>query len=64
MPAEVLPTWRNGRSGVDGIQKRLDRVYVSDATLMHQPDIDRGWNSLLFPIMHLCSFNWILVTCL
>jgi hypothetical protein len=29
VPAEVLPTWRNGRSGVDGIQKRLDRVYAS-----------------------------------
>jgi endonuclease/exonuclease/phosphatase family metal-dependent hydrolase len=27
-PAEVVPTWRNGRSGVEGIAKRLDRIYV------------------------------------
>jgi hypothetical protein len=27
-PSEVVPTWRNGRFGVDGIQKRLDRVYA------------------------------------
>jgi hypothetical protein len=32
-PTEVVPTWRNGRSGVDEIQKRLDRVFASDDTL-------------------------------
>jgi hypothetical protein len=29
-PAEVVPTWRNGRIGVEEISKRLDRVYVSE----------------------------------
>jgi endonuclease/exonuclease/phosphatase family metal-dependent hydrolase len=28
-PAEVVPTWRNGRSGTEGISKRLDRIYVA-----------------------------------
>jgi hypothetical protein len=27
-PAEVVPTWRNGRSGSEGISKRLERFYV------------------------------------
>jgi hypothetical protein len=26
----VVPTWRNGRIGVDEILKRLDRIYVSE----------------------------------
>jgi hypothetical protein len=33
-PPEVMPTWRNGRSGVESIQKRLDRVCVSDSLLV------------------------------
>jgi hypothetical protein len=28
-PADLVPTWRNGRSGVHRIQKWLDRVYAS-----------------------------------
>jgi hypothetical protein len=28
VPIEVVPTWHNGRSGDDGIAKRLDRIYV------------------------------------
>lgn len=31
--AELVPTWRNGRSGSESIQKRLDKVYVSDMIL-------------------------------
>jgi hypothetical protein len=27
-PTEVVPTWRNGRTGVDEIVKRLDMIYV------------------------------------
>jgi hypothetical protein len=29
MSNEVVPTWRNGRKGVDSIMKRLDRNFVS-----------------------------------
>jgi hypothetical protein len=29
-PAELVPTWRNGRSGEYGIAKRLDRIYVAE----------------------------------
>jgi hypothetical protein len=28
VPVEVVPTWCNGRSGDDGIEKRLDQIYV------------------------------------
>jgi len=28
MSNEVVPTWRNGRKGVDSIMKRLDRNFV------------------------------------
>jgi hypothetical protein len=27
-PGEVVPTWQNGRSGADSIEKCLDRIYV------------------------------------
>jgi endonuclease/exonuclease/phosphatase family metal-dependent hydrolase len=27
-PAEIVPTWRNDRSGDDSIAKQLDRIYV------------------------------------
>ena len=30
-PTYVGPTWRNGRSGIDGISKRLDRFLLSDS---------------------------------
>jgi endonuclease/exonuclease/phosphatase family metal-dependent hydrolase len=33
MPAVLLPTWRNGRRGEEEIQKRLDRIYVSESLL-------------------------------
>jgi endonuclease/exonuclease/phosphatase family metal-dependent hydrolase len=29
-PAEIVPTWRNGRSGDDSIAKWLDRIYVAE----------------------------------
>jgi hypothetical protein len=32
-PAELLPTWRNGRAGAAGIAKRLDRFLVADNLL-------------------------------
>jgi hypothetical protein len=32
-PAQVVPTWRNGRSGTEGISKRLDRFYVVENVL-------------------------------
>jgi hypothetical protein len=51
-PAELVPTWRNGRSGGQGIQKRLDRVYASKLFLLIQLGIDRGWNSHSYRIMH------------
>jgi hypothetical protein len=41
-PAELVPTWRNGRLGAHGIQKRLDRVYVSEA-LMVESTRYRSW---------------------
>jgi hypothetical protein len=50
-PAEVMPTWHNGRSGADGIQKILDRVYASDSILNESPGITLGWNSLIFLTM-------------
>jgi endonuclease/exonuclease/phosphatase family metal-dependent hydrolase len=28
-PTKVVPTWRNGRTGVDEIVKRLDMIYVT-----------------------------------
>jgi endonuclease/exonuclease/phosphatase family metal-dependent hydrolase len=46
-PSEVVPTWRNGRFGVDGIQKRLDRVYASEA-LLNDSALYRSWVELPF----------------
>jgi endonuclease/exonuclease/phosphatase family metal-dependent hydrolase len=34
LPAEVAPTWRNGRCGADEILKRLDKVLVSEDLLL------------------------------
>ena len=33
-PAELVPTWRDRRTGTQNIQKRLDRMYVSEALLV------------------------------
>ena len=46
-PAEVVPTWRNWRFGVDGIQKRLDRIYAS-AQLLNDSTLFRSWVELTF----------------
>jgi hypothetical protein len=32
-PAELLPTWRNGRVGISGIEKCLDRFLISEDLL-------------------------------
>jgi hypothetical protein len=32
-PAELLPTWRNGRAGSTGIAKRLDRFLVAEGLI-------------------------------
>jgi hypothetical protein len=29
-PDELVPTWRNGRSGTEAISKRLDQVLLSE----------------------------------
>jgi hypothetical protein len=41
-PLELVPTWRNGRSGEQNIQKRLDRVYVAEG-LLHESARFRSW---------------------
>jgi hypothetical protein len=46
-PSEVVPTWRNGRFGVDGIQKILDRVYASEE-LLNESAYFRSWVELPF----------------
>jgi hypothetical protein len=33
-PAELLPTWRNGRQGSASIAKRLDRVLIAEGLLL------------------------------
>jgi hypothetical protein len=33
LPCHISPTWRNGRSGSDGISKRLDRFLMSEDLL-------------------------------
>jgi exonuclease III len=42
LPVEVVPTWRNGRSGTTSISKRLDRFFLSDSLLQHA-DRYRTW---------------------
>jgi hypothetical protein len=34
MPAEIVPTWRNGRDGNDSIEKILDHFYVAEDLLV------------------------------
>jgi endonuclease/exonuclease/phosphatase family metal-dependent hydrolase len=41
-PSELVPTWRNGRSGEQNIQKRLDRVYVAEGLLVESTRF-RSW---------------------
>lgn len=31
LPCKIVPTWRNGRSGMDVIARRLDRFLISDS---------------------------------
>jgi hypothetical protein len=31
VPIEYVPTWCNGRGGLESIEKRLDRVFMSEA---------------------------------
>jgi hypothetical protein len=44
-PAEHLPTWRNGRSGSSGIEKRLDRFLISEE-LLNPTHRARAWVDL------------------
>ena len=48
-PPTIGPTWRNGRSGEEGICKRLDRYLISNALLPHLGSF-RTWThrSLIF----------------
>jgi hypothetical protein len=41
-PTDLVPTWRNGRSGTHSIQKWLDRVYASDGLLVNSARF-RSW---------------------
>jgi hypothetical protein len=42
VPGKIVPTWRNGRSGVDRISKRLDRFLISE-DFLSGVDIYRSW---------------------
>jgi exonuclease III len=44
-PAELLPTWRNGRAGNSGIEKRLDRFLISE-DLLNPSYLARAWIDL------------------
>jgi exonuclease III len=50
-PAELLPTWRNGRQGSDSIAKRLDRFLVSDEVISPARS-SRAWVNLPFTSDH------------
>jgi hypothetical protein len=50
-PTVLMPTWRNGRRGVEEIQKRLDRVYVSE-TILCDAARYRSWVELPFVSDH------------
>jgi hypothetical protein len=41
-PEKVVPTWRNGRTGVDSIAKRLDRFLISEE-LLTSVGLYRSW---------------------
>jgi len=42
LPATVVPTWRNGRTGSDSIMKQLEHLFLSDNLLQHS-DRYRTW---------------------
>jgi hypothetical protein len=44
-PAELLPTWRNGRQGAASISKRLDRFLISEEVLSPSRSY-RAWVNL------------------
>jgi hypothetical protein len=46
-PDILIPTWRNGRSGDVGIEKRLDRTLVSES-LLQEVGCYRSWVELPF----------------
>jgi hypothetical protein len=46
-PAELLPTWRNGRQGSASIAKRLDRVLIAEGLLLPSY-CSRAWVNLPF----------------
>jgi endonuclease/exonuclease/phosphatase family metal-dependent hydrolase len=50
-PTKLVPTWRNGRSRGQGIQKRLDRIYVSE-TLLGDVVRYKSWVELMFISNH------------
>jgi hypothetical protein len=50
-PAVLMPTWRNGRRGVEEIHKRLDRAYVSESLLCDVARY-RSWVELPFVSDH------------
>jgi hypothetical protein len=50
-PVEVLPTWRNGRSGTDGIEKHLDRFLVVDGLITSHCRI-HAWVDLPYLLDH------------
>jgi hypothetical protein len=35
LPAVTAPTWRNSRSGLESISKRMDRVFIFEDLLQH-----------------------------
>jgi hypothetical protein len=42
LPAQLTPTWRNGRSGTDAISRRLDRFFVAEEYLSSS-DLPASW---------------------
>jgi hypothetical protein len=44
-PAELLPTWRNGRAGSSGIEKRLNAFLISE-DLLNPSHLARAWIDL------------------
>jgi hypothetical protein len=46
-PAELLPTWRNGRTGSSSIEKRLDRFLISE-DLLKSSHMARAWVDLTY----------------
>jgi hypothetical protein len=51
LPDEIVPTWRNGRSGLDSISKCLDRVLASES-LLNDVGRFRSWVDLPFVSDH------------